>query len=222
MATFRAQTFEGYPSDWVCRGYRGAGQVESLFDSLTGRTALVVGSGGTIEELLETTHQQIKREVGSQVATPMYSPVVFAVNDIGMYLPFVDHFVSLHSAKLVHWAGVRNDGTSKPIHPKFKTHTSRSEPFSLDYHWDGLTPLMPLSGYFAMQIAWIMGADRITLIGCPGDSTKRFFDARPKPGERYSEMGIREQIQKEMARLPDFKRAVRSCSGWTREFFGEP
>ena len=184
--------------------------MDSIFDSLTGRTALVVGSGGPIENIIDDV---ISNYVGSNA-------VVFAANDIGMYLPHVDHFVSLHNSKLVHWAAIRSDGTSKPIYPEFKTHTSRSDP-RINYCWEGLTPLMPLSGYFAMQIAWIMGAAKIILIGCPGDSTKRFIDARPKPGERYSEMGIRDQVMNEMRRLPDFKKAVRSTSGWTKEFFGD-
>jgi hypothetical protein len=206
MGAYRAQSFAGQPQDWVCRGYRGSGSVESLFDSLLGRTALVVGSGAHIESILDDVSK-------------FPDAVVFAVNDIGMYLPKVDHFVSLHSEKLLHWAGVRRDGSSKPIHPEFKTHTARDQA-GVDYCWGGLTPLMALSGYFAMQIAWIMGAQKIILIGCPGDATRRFFDAKPKPGQRYSEMGIRDQIEKEMVRIPDFRRAVRSTSGWTKEFFG--
>lgn len=206
--TYRAQSFEGLPQDWVCRGYRGAGLVESLFDSLLGRTALVVGSGAPIDSIFSDIVQ-------------FPDALVFAVNDIGMYLPRVDHFVSLHGDKLKHWAGVRRDGSSKPIYPEFKTHTAR-DTVGIDYRWSGITPLMPLSGYFAMQIAWIMGAERIILIGCPGDSTKRFFDSKPKPGERYSEMGIRDQVQREMTRLPEFKKAVRSTSGWTEFFFGRP
>lgn len=207
MGAYRAQSFSGVPADWVCRGYRGSGQVESLFDSLLGRVAVVVGSGGSIEQIFEDVEK-------------FPDAVVFAVNDIGMYLPKVDHLVSLHSEKLIHWAGVRNDGTSKPLFPKFTTHTVRSHPASINYHWEGLTPLMPLSGYFAMQVAWLMGAERIVLIGCPGDGTRRFFDAKPKPGERYSEMGIRRQIEQEMTRIPEFKRAVRSTSGWTASYFG--
>ena len=206
---YRAQSFAGLPTDWVCRGYRGSGQVEGLFDSLLGRTALVVGSGGTIEQIFDDVAR-------------FPDAIVFAVNDIGMFLPRVDHFVSLHSEKLLHWAAIRNDGTSKPIYPKFVTHTVRSHPAAINYHWEGITPLMPLSGYFAMQLAWVMGADLIILIGCPGDGTRRLFAASPKPGERYSELGIRKQIEDEMRRIPEFKRAVRSTSGWTKTMFGGP
>ena len=209
MGNYRAQSFAGYPTDRVCRGYRDSCQVESLFDSLLGRTALVVGSGGPIEHIFED-------------CAKFLDAAVFAVNDVGMYLPRVDHFVSLHGEKLLNWAAIRRDGTSKPIHGDFKTHTGKHYPAGIDYQWDGLTPLMPLSGYFAMQLAWIMGAERIVLIGCPGDATKRFFDAKPKPGERYSELGIRKQIEDEMRRIPEFKRAVRSTSGWTKEFFTAP
>ena len=221
MGNYRAQSFPVLSGDWRHRGFNGSGAVQELFGTLAGRTALVVGSGGTIEDILDDVRLEFRRSMGSANCTPVITPVVFAVNDIGMYLDHVDHFVSLHGEKLLHWAGIRKDGTSKPVYREFWTHTGKHYPAGIDYHWDGLTPLMPLSGYFAMQIAWIMGAERIVLIGCPGDATKRFFDAKPKPGERYSELGIRKQIEDEMRRIPEFKRAVRSTSGWTKEFFGD-
>ena len=211
MGIYRAQTFPGASSDWERRGYIGNGPVEGLFDSLAGRVAVVVGGGGRIEEILADAAEM----------TLAYQAVVFAANDIGMYLTHVDHFVSLHGAKLAHWAGIRADKTSKPVYSDFKTHTARATE-GIDYHWTGLTPLMVLSGYFAMQLAWIMGAEKIILIGCPGDETKRFFDVQARPGARYHELGVRGQVMKEMARLPDFKSAVSSLSGWTREYFGAP
>jgi hypothetical protein len=78
---------------------------------------------------------------------------------------------------------------------------------------------MPLSGYFAMQIAWLMGAGSITLIGCPGDNTPRFWETRPT-NPAYHEDGVVRMLRNEMLRLPEFKTIVRSTDGWTADFFG--
>jgi hypothetical protein len=96
----------------------------------------------------------------------------------------------------------------------------------VDYVWDRLSPQMALSGYFAMQMAWIMGAERIVLCGCPGEQTRRFFESTPREDfgygghDSHGDQGIRQQVEIEMKRLPEFKQAVRSMSGWTQSFFG--
>ena len=106
-------------------------------------------------------------------------------------------------------------------------HSIDAKPF-LDVAWTGLTPLFCLSGYFAMQIAWIMGCRPIVLCGCPGSPAPRFFESAPRADFGYgsgadgTEVSVREQIEKEMSRLPEFKAAVRSMSGWTAEYFGRP
>jgi hypothetical protein len=107
-----------------------------------------------------------------------------------------------------------------------KYHGVNSKHLYVDYAWEFLTPIMALSGYFAMQIAWLMGCSPIILAGCPGDGTPRFFEAKQRGGFQYgsgetgSDKGIRQQVVNEMNRVPEFKAAVRSMSGWTREFFG--
>jgi hypothetical protein len=194
-------------STWQVNGYAGQGNVHDLIGTLKGRVALVVGSGdGVFEELHALSH---------------LSTTIFAVNDIGMFLPHVDHWVSLHGANLNAWKQVRW------LHPRerelTKYHSIEQYAFT-DYTWANLTPCFALSGYFAMQIAYIMGADQIILCGCPGDGTRRFFDipgGRREAGQfSYGEKGVKEQVIHEMNRLPDFAKCVRSMSGWTREFFG--
>ena len=113
------------------------------------------------------------------------------------------------------------------LHPHEKEYTKyhSTDAWSFaDYYWSNLTPCFALSGYFAMQIAYIMGADKIILCGCPGDTTRRFFDI---PGQRreagdpgYDREGVTAQLLHEMERLPDFKSKVRSMSGWTKFYFG--
>jgi hypothetical protein len=208
-ASFPVEAFE---SGWQRRGYVGqdiggaAGNLVSILDSLIGRTALIVGSGGTTDEIFGQYHQ---------ARTRWPDCVVFAVNDVGVYLPYVDHLIGLHQDLLHHWAALRKD---KHDRKGFKTHSL----FDADYNWEGIVPVLPISGYFAMQCAWVMGAERIILIGCPGDGTRRFFDQKARDDFHYQEKGVRLMVEGEMNRVPDFKAAVRSYSGYTKDLFGGP
>lgn len=218
MTTRNAASMGVVGSTWQTSGYAGQGNVGDLIGTLKGRVAIVVGSG-------EGVFKELDLLKGSAFFTyPCGLPedcVIFAVNDIGMFLPKVDHWVSLHGANLGAWKHVRWMHPRENEYTKYHCDTSYA---CIDYVWDKLTPTFALSGYFAMQLAYIMGADRIILCGCPGDSTRRFFDM---PGRRreagkfsYDEQGVKDQVVKEMERLPYFKARVRSMSGWTREFFG--
>lgn len=204
MAHFNAQTYRGLDLKWECRGYFGNGSVESLFDTLRGRSAIVAGNGrGVFQEVEEVSRHN--------------NPVIFAANDVGMYLPRVDHFVSLHPTKLKSWVEIRRDKFSRPVgNLDFKVH-SHGAPKLADYDWQDLTPLMSLSGYFAAQIAYLMGAQPIILCGCPGDASPRFWETKCS-NEAY--VNSQEQIRKEMTFKPEFKAVIRSVSGWSNGFFG--
>lgn len=204
MGQYTAETYRGIDLRWEHKGYFGNGSVEGLFDSLRGRSAIVAGNGhGVFEEF-----ENVSRETNS---------VVFAANDVGMYLSRVDHFVSLHPTKLKAWVEIRRDKFSRPIgNLDFKVH-SHGAPKICDYDWQDLTPLMSLSGYFAAQIAYLMGCEPIILCGCPGDATPRFFETKC---ENSAYENSQDQIKKEMIFKPEFKRVIRSCSGWSKRFFG--
>jgi len=203
-------------SEWEARGYHGSGNVKELIGSLAGRSALVCGSGAGVFEEVEAAQAVLEE------------PVIFACNDVGMFLPHVDHYVSLHTDNLAAWKSVRwlnCQSTARTVY-----HGVDPKPF-VDYHWSRLTPTFCLSGYFGMQLAWLMGCERIVLCGCPGTQTKRFFEARlgrEHAGNNFGygnsvsngDQGIRQQLEQEMRRLPLFKAAVRSMSGWTQSFFG--
>lgn len=199
-----------YGSTWEAGGYSGAGLVGSLIGSLQGRTAIVCGSGEMVFYEL------------SDAMTKEPDSVIFAANDVGMYLPRLDHWCSLHTDNLGPWKNVRWLHARGSEDTQY--HGIDQRPF-INHVWQGLTPLFALSGYFAMQIAHIMGAERIILCGCPGDHSLRFFEAAPRPDFGYgggpagSDKSIREQLVKEMSRLPAFKEKVRSMGGWTQEFF---
>lgn len=190
---------------WDYAGYRGGGNVADLLRSQTGRPAIVVGSG-----------EGVFREIEACEDSRFYgNALVFAANDVGVFLSRVDHLVSLHANNLPHWAALRAD---KHARDSFKTHSFTEA----DFIWQELEPMFSLSGYFAMQVAYLMGCEPIILCGCPGDGTKRFFDSKPREDFDYQVKNARTMIESEMARLPEFKSKVRSMSGWTREFFGGP
>lgn len=211
MTTRNAASMPASASEWETRGYHGCGNVQELIGSIAGRNAIVCGNGAGVFEEFEAARAALD------------NPVVFGVNDCAMYLEPLHHFVSAHTDNLGAWKAVRWLNCKSIEVTKY--HGVDYRP-NVDYVWDRLTPQFALSGYMAMQIAWIMGADRIVLCGCPGDQVPRFFEARARAdfgygnGPANGDQGIRQQLEHEMKRLPAFRAAVRSMSGWTREFFG--
>lgn len=195
-----------YGSTWQAHGYSGAGNVSPLIDSEKNRPAII--AGGSYQVFVDMA--EIMPRIHGQ------EPLIFAVNDIGMYLPKVDHWVSLHRNNLPAWKAVRWLHPKPPQNTQYHSYEAQGM-----YSWDGLSPIFALSGYFAMQIAWIMGCCPIFLCGCPGSAARRFFEAQARPDEVYSKGGgVEQQLIAEMNRLPEFKQVVRSMSGWTREYFG--
>lgn len=180
-----------------------------LLDTAVGRPAVVCGGGLHVMEELGTSLQLLK------------DPIIFAANDVGMFLPQLHHWVSLHSDNLPAWKSVRWLN-AKPTDPAI--HGDMKKPW-IDHAWEFLTPLFAVSGYYAMQIAWLMGCSPIVLCGIPGERQRRFFDVdftlqRTDYGDGADSNGVREQLTKEMERIPSFKATVRSMGGWTRGYFG--
>lgn len=211
MTVRNAASMGCYGATWEARGYCGAGSVGSLINSLQGRSAIIAGGA-----------EGVFGEVADAMAI-LKDPVIFATNEVGMFLPHVDHWVSLHADKLGPWQAVRWQRESG--RELTQLHSATSRPF-IDHTWEGLTPLMCLSGYFAMQIAWIMGASPIVLCGCPGRQRRRFFDLEIRTDFGYGgsqvggDAGVRAQLEQEMERLPEFKASIRSMWGQTRAYFG--
>lgn len=188
-----------YGSTWTAHGYSGNGNVAYLVDSHLNRPAIVCGGALTVfADLVEASRF-------------VDDPLIIAVNDVGMYLPKVDHWVSLHAKNLPAWNAVR----WLERKPAGQIHSYECPQEWND--WQGLNPMFALSGYFAMQIAWIMGCAPIILAGCPGSRERRFFEYEKQ--ETHGEANISKQVIHEMNRLPEFKRVTRSMSGWTRSFF---
>lgn len=199
-----------YGSTWQHAGYSGCGNVVDLLGSATGRPAIVCGNAEGVFQEYETALAKLP------------DALVFGVNDVGMHLPKLDHWVSLHADRIPNWKAVRWHEHREE--GRTWVHSCEEKP-CIDYAWDQLNPIFVLSGYFAMQIAWLMGCAPIVLCGCPGMPLRRFFDVTPKQfgyggGSFQADLNIQEQVMKEMRRVPEFKQVVRSMSGWTETFFG--
>ena len=212
MATFDTEGMGLTGTTWQANGYAGAGAVEQFLNCLAGRPAAVCGNArGVFDEIRAVTER-------------FPTLAVFGVNDAGMYLPKLDHWVSLHSEKMATWKAARWLQPRGPLED-VTTHSIEPKP-GVAVVWEGLRPTFALSGYFALQLAWIMGASPIILCGCPGSFAPRFWETEPRTEFGYGsgayDEGVQDQLTKEMARVPELKAAVRSCSGWTREFFGPP
>jgi len=205
-----AQSYGSRGASWESKGYSGAGNVEGLIDSLHGRPAIVAGSGKGVFDEVDFAVNRFRDRM----------PLVFAVNDVGVLLPRVDHLVSLHTPKLDLWAELRRDPTSSGYGNRdFHVHDAGLYGDREWYQWKNLVPTMALSGMFAAQVAYLMGCEPIILCGCPNDNTPRFWE-RECGNFDYSR--VQQQVKEEMGFKPDFKRVVRAMGGWSRDFFGEP
>ncbi len=211
MGIYNTPGMGTFGSTWQAAGYSGAGNVEDLINSLRGRPAVVCGNAKGVFQEADIAIRYL------------HDPVIFGVNDAGMYLPKLDHWVSLHQDNLPAWKAVR----WLQVHAEEKAvYHSASPGEAVDRVWEGLNPVFALSGYFAMQLAYLMGAGLIVLCGCPGSPMPRFFEAGPRDGFGYgggtenADEGIRTQLLNEMKRVPDLREKVRSTSGWTRDYFG--
>jgi len=214
---------------WSFKGFTGeGGNVEPLLREGGAGTAIVAGSARPVFDEVRA------------VLRVHPAATIFAVNDTGLYLPKFHHWVSIHHERLQWWDKCRRSRWSEDaaeleafmLHgegkgPKpYHTH-SILEPKHYDYHWAALEPMYALSGFFAMQIAYLMGFDRIILCGCPGYRAARFFDPEEgkkwnNPDDSYSDVGIMTQLKTDAKHRPELRSRVRSVSGFTADWFGRP
>src|SRR5262245_24165231 len=126
MTNRNAATMGTYGSTWQRHGYSGTGDVVELLDSITGPALICGGAEGVFDEI--------------RLALLRYpNATIFAVNEVGMFLPRVDHFVTLHTANVAAWKQVRW------LHP----HDGRTRYHgvdalqSVDYNWSNFTVMLP-------------------------------------------------------------------------------
>ena len=113
-------------STWQAGGYCGKGNVGELLGSLAGRSAVVCGNAdGVFGEL-----HYAKAVLGE--------PVIFAVNDVGVYLDRLDHWVTLHWKHFAAWKAARFVHHNAPDNVKYHSVAKDAD---VDYAWEAITPV---------------------------------------------------------------------------------
>lgn len=76
------------------------------------------------------------------------------------------------------------------------------------------------SGLFGAILALALGYDKVVLAGIPLDDQGHFYDPPDKTSGGFKSSFIRNEWKK--VKEIYFNDRIRSLSGWTREFLGEP
>lgn len=193
------------------------------------RPLLIVGGArGVFDDLAAFTGQNDESLYSELGKWSEKTGDVMAINDIGMYLECdIHHWASLHPPYLAHWYGLRQGHGLPPAKTMLhsipwgdKSYAGDEHP-AIDVTWRLPNANSGLSGLFAARIAVLMGYKSIILAGCPIDNSARFFDP-PGKGGCHGQENIIDAWQCEIHSNTKFRERVRSLSGNTRLWLGEP
>lgn len=156
---------------------------------------------------------------------PGVRAATFVVNDMIAEFPDrVDHAVTLHPTKLARWLKQREDSGLSPVGRTWAHQSTESSKKlfpavsdELAGYWRCLSGyLSGSSGFFALQIALVLGFRKIVLCGVPMTKEAGHFKRQREWDEA---LGFRAAWRPRINELRPF---VRSMSGWTLEQFGFP
>jgi hypothetical protein len=157
-----------------------------------------------------------------------------AIGSIGNHIPNLTHWACLHCEAITLQAHLRLiDGffpteTKKPIihthHFKRRKTLQILADRHIDTYWHTGTMGYPLSdsGLFGVTLGIAMGYDEIICAGIPLDGQGSFFGKYTMSLMTEEYMQERYDCWKNYADLPEFKKRVRSVSGYTKELLGLP
>lgn len=175
-------------------------------------TALVVGNA-------ECVWQDLERYEGPADA-------IIAVNCIGMELPRVDAWVTLHPLNFPRYVLARHHAGLPEAGVLVTNQRDRRQPPwpAIDHVTEAPLPGHPQggsSGLFGAKFALIdWGFDRVVFCGCPLTQTRH---AVPHPTLGRYVFETAPQYQRAWSKIPaEFTARMRSMSGWTRQFLGPP
>ncbi|MFA5379754.1 MAG: hypothetical protein WC455_28605 [Dehalococcoidia bacterium] len=204
---------------WESNGIRGRGEKAPVIAGTRSGTAVVLGSARCIwDDLSRIDFDKVE---------------VIAVNDMIMhYKGELHHAVSLHPEEPPLWRQLRwTNGCHAGGH--IYTHSHRLPenndhlpPYefktrhALDFLWVLEGGRSGSSGLFACMVGLAMGYERIILAGIPIDGTGHFFDPPGKVVNQFLGMNI--TLEWDNANRKYFKGRVKSLSGRTKEWLGEP
>ena len=167
------------------------------------KTALVVGGAACVWEDLAR-------------ARKLFEPdFTVLINDIGVFFPrYADLWVSYHPELLEAWALKRAKHNLPPVGKYGAGHPNAAPTFATTYHCKGGS-----SGMLGAWAALKEESTHVVLAGVPMDPSMSHFHNKKhgKPwvdGEHY--------LQHWLENEEKFRGRVKSLSGWTAEFLGQP
>ena len=210
---------------WTRHGIQGQGTAPPwIAGQYAGKSLMIIGCGRNVWE--DLTHYP--RYQYGPMQKP-YDPMVYhafdvmAINEIGMYLPHVDHWVSMHDDVLRHLSEIRKQlglaetmlHSNTPLRPD--THCACCGGM---VYWH-LAAALGCSGLLAVHIAVLLGYEAILLAGIPADNHGNFYHPATMGGT-HGVVRAKERWEAAIRRVPAIAQRVRSLSGWTRELLGAP
>jgi len=203
---------------WEVNGIVGRDEKPPLCAGTESGVAAVLGSGRCIWDDLQKLEKLISLDkIG-----------IIAINNMIMhYHRRVHHAVSLHPEEPPLWVALRktNHGDTSHTHthshriPKNADNTPVKN-HGLDYIWDIELSKGGSSGLLATMIGLALGYNKIILAGVPLDGSGHFFDPAWEITRQFSGQNI--DLEWKWANDRYIKGRVKSLSGRTRDWFGEP
>lgn len=203
---------------WESNGIRGRGEKAPGCAGNFKGTAVVLGSARCIwDDCAKIDFTKVE---------------VIAINNMIMHHKGrVHHGISLHPEEPPLWRQLRWTNQCEESH--VITHSHRlpenndnlppqefKTRHGLDYLWEIEGGRGGSSGLFAAMVGLALGYDKIILAGVPIDGTGHFFDPPGKAVNQFLGTNIKEEWDN--ANRNYFKGRVKSLSGRTREWLGEP
>jgi hypothetical protein len=142
---------------------------------------------------------------------------IMAVNDIGMHLhERVRHWVTLHAEYMPGWMAFRR-GHLYGSGDQPMVHSNKARP-GVDVVWP-MGQLGGTSGLYACFVGLMLGYSEIVLAGVPMTGSGHYFDP-PWVGSQFQDRA--NELVWKWANLNVFEGRVKSLSGLTKEWLGEP
>lgn len=182
-------------------------------DRFKGMAIIILGSGLHVYEDMAGARQLLpKAHLGAvNIAALGLKPLIHAGRE-RLY-----HWFSLHPE---HFILKHQYGISKAwCHTSFRKNYEDRTMYNVDYCWPVITS--GTSGLFAARVALLLGYEKIVLAGVPMDGTRRFFDHPDSKVDVFATDHVAEEWQNAL-KQERFRDSVRSMSGRTREWLGEP
>jgi hypothetical protein len=208
---------------WIIRGIAGRGEAPACAGTRNG-AAVVMGTARCVWDDIARCRSKLllATDRGQEAAPTGTRFKVIAINGMVLFYPGrIHHAVSMHPAELGHWQKLREIyGDRDPS--TFLTHSYRrpEEGGPPDVVWDIQGAIAGTSGLLAVMVGLALGYQRIILCGVPLDGSGHVYD----DPETITRQFTQEWLAMEWAKAGKqyFDDRVRSMSGNTRAWFGEP